>query len=175
MWKWIVQESSLFWSFAFVDPGGGWVSFWNDLWVQGLRLASIFPRIAASSQSLQVLLLSCVDVDGRVRFDGPLRYQLRGGVAREWLQFQEYLLSLRSHIVSVDPASVVWPLLLSSVFSVKYFMAVLRRRAFPGVDDFPFRCIWTKEVPTKIQGFLWLVFHDSILTLTLVKLGHITL
>ncbi|CAN0846347.1 hypothetical protein LINGRAHAP2_LOCUS4408 [Linum grandiflorum] len=59
------------------------------------------------------------------------------------------------------PARVVWPLHPSSSFTVKSFMAVLRREAFPGVDEFPWRCIWKQEVPTKVQGFLWLVFYDQ--------------
>ncbi|CAN0884955.1 hypothetical protein LINGRAHAP2_LOCUS14982 [Linum grandiflorum] len=55
------------------------------------------------------------------------------------------------------PAKVVWPLHSSGAFSVRSFMKVLRKQTFPGEDDFPASCIWRKEVPKKIQGFMWLV------------------
>ncbi|CAN0926214.1 hypothetical protein LINGRAHAP2_LOCUS35210 [Linum grandiflorum] len=156
MWKWIVQECSLFWLFGFIDPGGGWVSFWYDFWVRGVRLSSAFPRIAASAQSLDLALFSCVDLVGRVAYDFPLRYQLRGGALEEWRQFQAYLANLPVPVVSSGPARVVWPLHPSACFSVRSCMAEIRRRAFPGEDGFPYLCIWKKEAPSKVQGFMWL-------------------
>ncbi|CAN0871761.1 LINE-1 retrotransposable element ORF2 protein [Linum grandiflorum] len=96
-WRWIVCESAMFWNFGFVDPGGGWVSFWHDFWVRGVRLSAVFPRVAASLLPEGPFLNDYVDVDG--------------------------------------------------------------------IEDFPCSEIWNKMVPTKIQGFLWLVFHGSILTL----------
>ncbi|CAN0918609.1 hypothetical protein LINGRAHAP2_LOCUS30968 [Linum grandiflorum] len=54
----------------------------------------------------------------------------------------------------MGPAKVVWPLHSSGAFSVRSFMNVLRRQNFPGIDDFLASCIWRKEVPTKIQGFM---------------------
>ncbi|CAN0858149.1 hypothetical protein LINGRAHAP2_LOCUS7101 [Linum grandiflorum] len=54
-------------------------------------------------------------------------------------------------------------------------MAELRRQKFPGIEDVPHLCIWKKEVPTKVQGFLWLVFLGRILTLdNLQQRGLIT-
>ncbi|CAN0884957.1 Putative ribonuclease H protein At1g65750 [Linum grandiflorum] len=63
------------------------------------------------------------------------------------------------------PAKVVWPLHSSGAFSVRSFMKVLRKQTFPGEDDFPASCIWRKEVPKKIQGFMWLVYLGRILTM----------
>ncbi|CAN0922455.1 Putative ribonuclease H protein At1g65750 [Linum grandiflorum] len=40
-----------------------------------------------------------------------------------------------------------------------------RRQVFPGTEEFPYQCIWKKEVPTKIQGFLWMVYYNRILTM----------
>ncbi|CAN1800882.1 hypothetical protein LINPERHAP1_LOCUS22726 [Linum perenne] len=60
MWKWIIKTSPLFWNFGFVDPGGGWVSFWDDFWVKGVRLREIFPRVAAAATTQGSLLFSPV-------------------------------------------------------------------------------------------------------------------
>ncbi|CAN0917595.1 Putative ribonuclease H protein At1g65750 [Linum grandiflorum] len=165
LWRWIVQESSYFWKFRFFDPGGGWVSFWEDFWVQDVRLSSSFPRIAASAKSLDLSLFSCICFDGRVRYDTPLRFQLHGGALDEGHAFQSYLGRLPIPITTVGPARVVWPLLPLSSFSVNSLMAALKCQAFPGVDEFLVRCIWSKEVPTKVQGFLWLVWKWRILTM----------
>ncbi|CAN0825732.1 hypothetical protein LINGRAHAP2_LOCUS482 [Linum grandiflorum] len=165
MWKWIVQDSSLFWNFGFVDPGGGWVSFWHDFWVPGVRLFSAFPRIAASAQSLDLLLLTCVGNDGRIRYEFPLRFQLRGGALAEWHDFLTFLHNRPVPTISMGPARVVWPLHTTFSFTVASFMAILRRRWFTGMRDFPHRCIWMIEVPTKVQCFMWLLFYGRILTL----------
>ncbi|CAN1298481.1 Putative ribonuclease H protein At1g65750 [Linum perenne] len=44
MWFRITQFGSSFWRFSFIDPGGGFCSFWRDFWVEGERLADLFPR-----------------------------------------------------------------------------------------------------------------------------------
>ncbi|CAN0858198.1 hypothetical protein LINGRAHAP2_LOCUS7121, partial [Linum grandiflorum] len=145
--------------------GGGRVSFWNDFWARGVRLSSVLPRIAASAQSRDFLLFSCVGFDGRISFDFLLQFQLRGGVLQELHEFNYYLENLSTSTITMGPARVVWPLQVSSSFTVSSLMAAIRRQAFPGLVDFPYQCIWRKEVPTKIQGFMWLVFHNRILTM----------
>ncbi|CAN0928947.1 hypothetical protein LINGRAHAP2_LOCUS36774, partial [Linum grandiflorum] len=123
--------------------------------------ASLFPRIAALAQSLDLLLLSCVDDVGRVDFDFDLRFQHRGGALSEWFDLQSFFTSLPAQVVTVGPAMVIWPLHPSSCFTISSFFSTLRRSVFFGVEDFPSRFIWKNEVPTKIQGFLWLVAHEE--------------
>ncbi|CAN1801820.1 hypothetical protein LINPERHAP1_LOCUS23115 [Linum perenne] len=42
-------------------------------------------------------------------------------------------------------------------------------KKFPGVLEVPVITIWSKEVPLKIQCFLWLVFLGRILTLDVLQ------
>ncbi|CAN1797497.1 hypothetical protein LINPERHAP1_LOCUS21287, partial [Linum perenne] len=54
-------------------------------------------------------------------------------------------------------------------FSVRSFDSQLCDIKFPGVGDFPFDTIWIKAVPLKIQCFVWLIFHNRISTLDVLK------
>ncbi|CAN0912846.1 hypothetical protein LINGRAHAP2_LOCUS27574 [Linum grandiflorum] len=86
MWKWIVLESSTFWNFDFVDLGGG---------------GFLFGMIFGSE---------------RLRYDFPLRFQLRGGALEEWNQFQTFLDCLPILVTLLGLDRVVWPLHTSSLF-----------------------------------------------------------
>ncbi|CAN1815182.1 Putative ribonuclease H protein At1g65750 [Linum perenne] len=67
-------------------------------------------------------------------------------------------------VLTEGPPSVVWSLAASGLFSVKSLKAHLSRQRFPGVDEFPKDTVWSRVVPTKIQGFGWLAFHGRIST-----------
>ncbi|CAN0920481.1 hypothetical protein LINGRAHAP2_LOCUS32067 [Linum grandiflorum] len=101
----------------------------------------------------------------RIRYTSSPRFLLRGGALQEWHSFLQFLDGRPTPIVSMGPARVVWTLQPSSCFTVSSLRAALRTDAFPGVTNFPHKNIWVKEVPTKVQGFLWLVFYGRILTL----------
>ncbi|CAN0925974.1 Putative ribonuclease H protein At1g65750, partial [Linum grandiflorum] len=168
------------WVWRFATEINGWwrklietkykstVSEWQSVWEfssAGVKFSSSFLRISASAQSLDTLLLTCVGDDGRLVYDVPLQFQLRGGALGECQEFIPFLADRLVPVVTMGPAIVIWTLHPSASFTVSSLVAELRRRLFPGLEEFSLRAIWKKEVPTKIQGFLWLVYHGKILTL----------
>ena len=63
------------------------------------------------------------------------------------------------------PSSIVWPLELAGVFSVRSYRAALSGQRFPGSNHFPHDTVWSNIVPSKIQNFIWMVFHGKIATI----------
>ncbi|CAN1748138.1 Putative ribonuclease H protein At1g65750 [Linum perenne] len=76
--------------------------------------------------------------------------------------------------ISHGPPSLSWTLASSGSFSVSSWFKHLIDVQFPGSNFFPFSTIWKKGVPSKICGFLWLLFHGNISTFdNLSKRGFI--
>ncbi|CAN1315917.1 hypothetical protein LINPERPRIM_LOCUS29879, partial [Linum perenne] len=84
------------------------------------------------------------------------------GALIEWALFLGRLQSLPSDIITAGPASVIWPLEKSGSFSVRSLRRLLSKERFVGFQDFPREVIWSKAVPTKVQGFCWMVWHEKI-------------
>ncbi|CAN1254304.1 hypothetical protein LINPERPRIM_LOCUS8604 [Linum perenne] len=169
MWNWIVKSSTHFWKFGYVDPGGGWVSFWDDYWGLGVRLRDLFPRVMAAATTQGSCLFHLFPNCFRVGWELPLRFALRGGALEEYYRFKAFLLQVSPQILSEGPPSLVWTPNASRGFSVHSFNAQLRKVKFPGLVNFPVNNIWSKVVPVKVQGFVWLVFHGRILTLDVLQ------
>ncbi|CAN1815907.1 Putative ribonuclease H protein At1g65750, partial [Linum perenne] len=95
----------------------------------------------------------------------PLRYELRGGALQEWNNFNLYLESIPNDHITTGPSSLVWPLQRDGRFSVKSCRQAFSDKKFLGVATFPHDVIWVHVVPTKIQCFLWKVWHKRIATI----------
>ncbi|CAN1250809.1 hypothetical protein LINPERPRIM_LOCUS7532, partial [Linum perenne] len=79
MWTRIIQFGSSFWRYAFINPGGGFCSFWKDFWVEGERLADHFQRVeAAVARTAGSRECDFLSFD-RSEWIIPLRFELRGG------------------------------------------------------------------------------------------------
>ncbi|CAN1314319.1 Putative ribonuclease H protein At1g65750 [Linum perenne] len=169
MWIWIVKASALFWDFGSVDPGGGWVSFWGDVWVSGVRFRESFPRVAAAAANPNAFLCEFVPECFREDWMMPLRLELRRGALMEYQQCVRLLRQVAANTVTEGPAAVKWTLSNSAVFSVKSLNAQLRNVKFPGSAAFPYGAIWIGVVPVKIQCFLWLCYHNRISTLDVLQ------
>ncbi|CAN0893202.1 Putative ribonuclease H protein At1g65750 [Linum grandiflorum] len=100
--------------------------------------------------------------DGRWTWSIPLTTSLRGGALLEWEHLCHSLEELPVNFLTAGPASIIWPLETSSVFSVKSMRSVLTYEKFPGLLEFPADMVWNKSVPTKVQSFCWMVFHGKI-------------
>ncbi|CAN1774498.1 hypothetical protein LINPERHAP1_LOCUS12976, partial [Linum perenne] len=87
---------------------------------------------------------------------------LRGGALLELRRLLDLLESLPEDYISAGPASVVWPLERSGIFSVGSLRRVLTEEMYAPLTDFPIEGIWQKVVPSKIQCFLWMVWHGRI-------------
>ncbi|CAN1805352.1 Putative ribonuclease H protein At1g65750 [Linum perenne] len=98
---------------------------------------------------------------GRV-WNIPLSIMLRGGALEEWNQLIHWLESLPGQLITSGPAYVVWPLHASGRFTVKSLRSFMTAERFEVWPDFPKGVVWSKMVPTKIQGFLWMVWHGKI-------------
>ncbi|CAN0920371.1 hypothetical protein LINGRAHAP2_LOCUS32008, partial [Linum grandiflorum] len=89
----------------------------------------------------------------------PLRVNLRGGAAEEWLRFLDHLNSIPLDLITAGPPYIVWPLESSAAFSVKSLRSAISTQRFPGIDEVPHDVLWHHFIPTKIQCFTWMVFH----------------
>ncbi|CAN1256031.1 Putative ribonuclease H protein At1g65750 [Linum perenne] len=165
MWRWIVHASPLFWDYGYVDPGGGWVSFWDDCWVRGVRLGSLFPRVAAAAVDRNALVVHYFSNLFRSNWEIPLLWELRRGARDEWRRLVQFLSLLQVGHIHEGPSTVVWPLSSSEIFSVQSLNHALRQEKFPGLAVFPEKTIWYRCVPSKIQCFMWLSFLGRISTL----------
>ncbi|CAN1781841.1 Putative ribonuclease H protein At1g65750 [Linum perenne] len=76
--------------------------------------------------------------------------------------------------ITAGPAFVSWPLERSGSFSVRSLRQMMVKERFVGVQTFPSTVVWSKVVPTKVQGFTWMVWHKKIASLdNLQKRGMI--
>ncbi|CAN0926381.1 LINE-1 reverse transcriptase homolog [Linum grandiflorum] len=162
MWKAVVTNSSIFWKYGFVDPGGGMCAFWFDYWVQGVRLCDAYPRIVAAAQSLDTNISDLCSFNDRWIWNIPLSTTLRGGALTEWQHLLNRLASMPADFLTAGPDSIVWPLEISSVFSVKSLRLALTSEKFPGEIRFPHSTIWNKGAPSKVQCFCWQVYLGKI-------------
>ncbi|CAN1233575.1 hypothetical protein LINPERPRIM_LOCUS3948 [Linum perenne] len=98
-----------------------------------------------------------------------MRVSLQRGALEEYDRMVTLLTQIPRETFAEGPPALVWSLTGSKVFSVRSLNAQLRGDKFPGRCGVPVETIWSKEVPTKVQGILWLVFHGRILTLDVLK------
>ncbi|CAN1751474.1 Putative ribonuclease H protein At1g65750 [Linum perenne] len=164
VWKWIVIESSCFWEFGYLDPGGGWVSFWSDVWSQRGCLSVQFPRIAAAARSPGARVCDYFSLLNRSRWRIPLRTDLRGGAEQERRRLMQLLEAEPTTVISEGPPCLVWPLESSGNFSVRSLARMLIKRRFPGCVSFPAEAVWLRHVPTKVSCLVWKVAHESLAT-----------
>ncbi|CAL1388326.1 unnamed protein product [Linum trigynum] len=165
-WSQILKLKHTFWKMARIEQGSGcWTSFWHDHWVEGPCLAEKFPRVMAAAVFPSSRVADHLSsVGGNILWDIPLKFTLRGGAERE----RECLMNLLEIIPSINftagPERVTWLPDASAGFSVKSAYDHLRADRHFGVEDFPFKVVWQKIIPSKICTFLWIVFHKRLLT-----------
>ncbi|CAN1824637.1 Putative ribonuclease H protein At1g65750 [Linum perenne] len=66
--------------------------------------------------------------------------------------------------LSVGPPSARWTLTDDGIFTVRSCFRHWVGLRFPRQPIFPRKLIWMSLVPTKVCGFLWIVFHRNIST-----------
>ncbi|CAN1167553.1 Putative ribonuclease H protein At1g65750 [Linum perenne] len=66
--------------------------------------------------------------------------------------------------ITQGPPFPCWDLNASGIFSVSSYYRALVHGGSPGWDNFPSALIWLSDVPTKVSGFAWQVFHGCIST-----------
>ncbi|CAN1314337.1 Putative ribonuclease H protein At1g65750 [Linum perenne] len=165
MWKGVIAFGSIFWTYGSIDPGGGMCDFWRDYWVRGMRLASLFPRIDASAQSLDARLCDVFHFSDRFEWSIPLRYQLRGGALEEWHNFLLHLVLIPQTLLTEGPTYIYWPLHSKGLFTVASLRQELNATRFVGNSNFPSDVIWVPFIPPKFTSFCWKAFHKRIATI----------
>ncbi|CAN1255260.1 hypothetical protein LINPERPRIM_LOCUS8923 [Linum perenne] len=103
----------------------------------------------------------------------PLSTSLRGGALLELRRLLDLLDSLPDAYISAGPASKVWPLECSGRFSVGSLRRALIEERYASLPDFPSRVIWQKRVPSKIQCFMWMVWHGRIASIDNQRRGMV--
>ncbi|CAN1254586.1 LINE-1 reverse transcriptase homolog [Linum perenne] len=165
VWREIVQLSPRFWEHAWVDRGGGGVSFWFDNWVSGGSLSVRFPRVLAAASFRFPCVYDHVSFLDRYEWNVPLTLNLRGGAEVERQRLLQLLESIPLGWITEGPPIPQWPLKTSESFSVQSFYQLLCSQEYPGWCDFPESTIWKRGVPTKIAGLVWQVFHRRVSTM----------
>ncbi|CAN1245613.1 Putative ribonuclease H protein At1g65750 [Linum grandiflorum] len=171
-WKHIIKCSSDFWKIGYVDVGcGSQTSFWFDYWVRGeVECLSVkFPRIFAAS-SCNDALVSDIFCPADRSWNLQLLFQLRGGAKTELLSLLGLLEHAATLVSSSESKGVMWPLQRNNIFSVKSMYSTLAEHRFPGIQSFPTKLVWRKEVPSKIACFLWRCFYGKIASLDNLQL-----
>ncbi|CAN1778943.1 Putative ribonuclease H protein At1g65750 [Linum perenne] len=164
VWTRISQLGSNFWRFAFIDPGGGFCSFWNDFWVLGVRLSNLYPRILAADANPSGGFVFDYRVVGRNSWIIPMRFNLRGGANLELQRLMTHLDSLPPSLLSEGPASICWFDGKEQCFSVSSFRRLLQAECFPSTDFPPANLVWPTHAPSKVQFFCWLTLRNRIAT-----------
>ncbi|CAN1315223.1 LINE-1 retrotransposable element ORF2 protein [Linum perenne] len=165
LWRWVVSFSPTFWSYGFIDPGGGMCAFWLNFWVRGVSLVRMFPRVAAAAQHLEALISNIATFTDRRVWNIQLRTRLRGRALEEWHNLLLYLASIPHDLLSEGPASICWSLRPDGCFSVSSLRQSLVANKFIGVTDFPSEVIWHPAAPPKIACFCWRVFFNKVPTI----------
>ncbi|CAN1341569.1 Putative ribonuclease H protein At1g65750 [Linum perenne] len=83
-WRWLIQLSPLLWKGEGGGGGGGVYAFWFDVWIRGVRLIDMFPRIAAAATSLETNVSDHVSLISRLSWNVSLTTTLREGALDEW-------------------------------------------------------------------------------------------
>ncbi|CAL1402815.1 unnamed protein product [Linum trigynum] len=171
VWANISKEYDQFWNFAAIDPGNGTqVSFWHDCWIPGIVLAASFPRVAAAVLDPEALLSDTANIHGElVSWNLDFKYDLRGGAARERDNLMNLLNSVNLAFSSHSPCRITWKQEASSNFSVRSFYRELAGIRSRDIEDFPVEKVWVSWIPSKICYFIWLVYHNKVLTLDNLK------
>ncbi|CAL1385774.1 unnamed protein product [Linum trigynum] len=171
VWVNILRMFDTFWKHVCIDPGGGaWVSFWHDSWIPKTILADSYPRIAAAALSPDAWISDIVHRSGEsLTWDINLNVSLRGGAERERVCLIEFLNSHAVERLGFGPARIEWLPNPDTVLSVRSLYRCLTAARFPGVSQFPAKAVWKSVVPLKICGFLWICFHQKILTIDNLK------
>ncbi|CAL1405316.1 unnamed protein product [Linum trigynum] len=74
-----------------------------------------------------------------------------------------------SYIITNSPSRMVWNPNADCLLSVSSFYRFQVDVKFVGDENFKYRSVWKSVIPTKVCGFMWLVWHKKILTLDNLK------
>ncbi|CAL1356777.1 unnamed protein product [Linum trigynum] len=170
-WANIMKLKDEFWKIAFIDQGSGnRTSFWFDTWIVGSCLAEKYPRVFAAAESPSSTIADYLTfAEGNLRWDIPLIYNLRGGAERERERFFNQLEAITSVNFNAGPERPNWSAVSSGRFSVSSATKHLAAVRSTSSDHFPAKMVWQNLIPSKICIFLWLVYHNRLLTLDNLK------
>ncbi|CAN0926087.1 hypothetical protein LINGRAHAP2_LOCUS35132 [Linum grandiflorum] len=90
---------------------------------------------------------------------------LRGGALEELNHLLARLDALPSDLITAGPATLVWVLEKTRIFYVSSLRLALTEERFSGTSGFPSTVVWGNFAPSKVQTFLWMVFHKKFATI----------
>ncbi|KAK9062745.1 hypothetical protein SSX86_019934 [Deinandra increscens subsp. villosa] len=143
-------------SFCRVTGNGENTNFWEDIWIGNECLAQKFPRLFALENNKE-----CKVADrlvGNIRI-WSWRRDIRGGV--EELQFSAIKDLLASTSVTNASDGWAWNLDGNNSFEVKHVRKVIEKSSLPEV---PLKTRWNKNIPKKINIFIWRLLRDRLAT-----------
>jgi hypothetical protein len=131
------------------------IKFWEDHWFGSCSLAIQYWELyfLVNEQNRSIADLwdgSSLKVTFRRCFDHNLMLQ--------WFEIQQI-----AQTISFDGTkdSLIWNWEANGIYSVKSMYAVIN---FGGIKPVNIHCVWKIKIPPKIHFFLWLLFHNKLLT-----------
>ncbi|CAL1404024.1 unnamed protein product [Linum trigynum] len=171
IWAHILKTKKLFWKFAYVEAGAGsGVSLWQDVWIKGRLLREEFPRVFAAAELPNCRVSEAASTsEGRVVWDIPFKFSLRGSAEQERVSLLNLLNGLHADSFFSGPSRLVWGPSPTSGYSAHSFYCAVLKEQFPGSASFPFHVIWMAVAPPKVCVFLWIAFQKKIITQDALK------
>lgn len=130
------------------------IRFWYDVWLGDCPLKIVFPRLFRISRNLDWSVADAKGVDWQLDF----RRRLGNEEVAEWNDLQEALDDVE---VSGEEDKVFWALTPSGKFTTKSIYRLIKNS---GEVDTRMTELWQTKIPLKVKIFLWMLWHDRILT-----------
>jgi exonuclease III len=130
------------------------IRFWHDVWLKDCPLKVSFPRLFKISRQQDWSVFDFKEVDWEL----DMRRRLGIEEVAEWNELQE---ALDLVCFSDEEDKAVWALENSGNFSTKSLYRLIKHS---GSVDLRMLEVWGAKLPLKIRIFLWMLWHDRVLT-----------
>nr|GFC00582.1 RNA-directed DNA polymerase, eukaryota, reverse transcriptase zinc-binding domain protein [Tanacetum cinerariifolium] len=135
---------------------GNNISFWEDHWIGGSSLKTLFPRLYAL-KNIKHASVNTKLVD--ISIDSSCRRKPRGGA--EHAQFVDLSNMISNVILLPSTDKWYWSLEGSEEFTVSSIRKKIDDKRSPGVSS---KARWIKSVPNKVNILAWKVKLDALPT-----------
>jgi hypothetical protein len=131
------------------------IKFWEDYWFGSWSLAIQYWEVyfLANEQNKTI-----ADLWDGVSLKVTFRRYFDHSLMMQWLEIRQIAQTITLNNL---PDALIWMWEANGVYNVKSMYAVIN---FGGIKPIDIHCVWKIKVPPKIHFFLWLLFHNKLLT-----------
>jgi hypothetical protein len=131
------------------------IRFWHDIWLGNCPLKIRFHKLFRISRQQEWSVHDFRGVDWNI---DSRRRRLDNDEVAEWNELQE---ALDLVVFSEEDDVVTWALESSGKFSTRSLYRLMKDG---GSVDMRMLEVWNVKLPLKIRIFLWMLWHDRVLT-----------